>query len=366
MRQTRFALLLAACLLSGFTAKAQNTAVEGNKLNIGGSNTVTNDGSGAIGHSNKVWATNSFAVGYCDTIDAQQANNSFTLGTSNRIGGSSSFGFGQDVKVSGAYGLGLGRFLKATGNYDCMVIGSGFWSLGLKPKRYFENQHDYSLMIGFHSIRPTLTVGPSPNDYPQGDTLGKTGKVAIGDVPVPDIGAKLHVRSDYGEDAGIILEPKDPEASKTFIRMRDADHGIEVDKKGVMNIRSMSGQDLGSLILHGRVGINSANESESYALAVNGGILTDEVFIKNVEEWYDLVFAKDYKLLPLAGLRCYIEKNGHLPDIPSGVDVTEKGYNMVEMQGLLLKKIEELTLYTIKQQEEIDNLKQLLEEQKRK
>jgi hypothetical protein len=264
------------------------------------------------------------------------------------------------------YGLGLGRYLKATGQDDCMVIGSGFPSSGLKPKRFLENEYGHSLMIGFKSIHPTLTVGPSPNNYPSGDTLGKTGKVAIGDVPVTDIAAKLHIRSDYGENAGLILESKDPATNNAFIRMRDADHGIEVDNEGEMTIRSMDNQDLGSLVLQGRVGINITNENDRYALAVNGGILTNEVFIKNVNEWFDQVLAKDYNLLPLNDLRHYIIQNGHLPEIPSEEEVMDQGYDMAEMQGLLLKKIEELTLYTLKQQEEIELLKQLLEEQRRK
>ncbi len=365
MKQTRFAITLVACLL-GLVGMAQNTVVEGTKLNIGENNTVTGTISGAIGQYNIVGSNNAMAVGFGDTIDMQNANNSFTLGTLNRIGGSSSFGFGQDVKVMRDYGLGLGRYLKATGQDDCMVIGSGFPSSGLKPKRFLENEYGHSLMIGFKSIHPTLTVGPSPNNYPSGDTLGKTGKVAIGDVPVTDIAAKLHIRSDYGENAGLILESKDPATNNAFIRMRDADHGIEVDNEGEMTIRSMDNQDLGSLVLQGRVGINITNENDRYALAVNGGILTNEVFIKNVNEWFDQVLAKDYNLLPLNDLRHYIIQNGHLPEIPSEEEVMDQGYDMAEMQGLLLKKIEELTLYTLKQQEEIELLKQLLEEQRRK
>ena len=368
MKQTRLALIVVACLLSGSMCMAQNTIVEGSNLNIGENNTLSSDIIGTKGHAigryNIVESHNALAVGSNDTI-GDLSQNSLALGTSNRIEGSSSFAMGQEVKVMGNYSLGLGRFLKATGPDNCMVIGNGFFSSGLKPKQFLENPNSYSLMIGFKSIHPTLTVGPSPNDYPTGDTLGKTGKVAIGDVPIPDIAAKLHIRSDYGEDAGILLESKDPSAN-TFVRWRDEGHGIEVDHKGAMTLRSMDGQNLGSLVIQGHVGINSTNESDTYALAVNGGILTNEVFIKNVNEWFDHVFAKDYNLLPLADLQLYINQHGHLPEIPSEAKVTGEGYGIAEMQGLLLKKIEELTLYTLKQQEEIEMLKQMLEEQKRK
>lgn len=41
------------------------------------------------------------------------------------------------------------------------------------------------------------------------------------------------------------------------------------------------------------------------------------------------------------------KKNGHLPDIPSAKEVEEKGISIGDHQVLLLKKIEELTLYLI-------------------
>ncbi len=193
MKQTRLALIVVACLLSGSMCMAQNTIVEGSNLNIGENNTLSSDIIGTKGHAigryNIVESHNALAVGSNDTI-GDLSQNSLALGTSNRIEGSSSFAMGQEVKVMGNYSLGIGRFLKATGPDNCMVIGNGFFSSGLKPKQFLENPYSYSLMIGFRSIQPTLTVGPSPNDYPTGDTLGKTGKVAIGDVPIPDIAAK--------------------------------------------------------------------------------------------------------------------------------------------------------------------------------
>ena len=369
MKRTRFAITLVACLL-GLVGMAQNTVVEGTKLNIGENNIVTGTISGAIGQYNIVGANNALAVGYGDTIDVQYANNSFTLGTLNRIGGSSSFGFGQDVKVLWDYGLGLGRYLKATGQDDCMVIGSGFPSSGLKPKRFLENEHSHSLMIGFKSIHPTLTVGPSPNNYPSGDTLGKTGKVAIGDVPVTDIAAKLHIRSDYGENAGLILESKDPATSNAFIRMRDANHGIEVDSLKRMKIKSMDGAQKKPVLIDGIVGINVGSPYYGYmdnaqnTLYVRGGIVTDKVTIKHygLSWWPDYVFCSDYQLMPLKDLREYITANRHLPNVPSETEVMENGIELGDMQSVLLEKIEEMTLYLLQQQETIEQLEHRIAE----
>jgi len=49
-----------------------------------------------------------------------------------------------------------------------------------------------------------------------------------------------------------------------------------------------------------------------------------------------------------------------LPGIPTASEIQEGGVNMTQMQMQLLKKVEELTLYTYQQQQMIDELKQAL------
>lgn len=96
-----------------------------------------------------------------------------------------------------------------------------------------------------------------------------------------------------------------------------------------------------------------------YNLYVTGGILTEEVKVqlKNGAEWSDYVFATGYKLRPLSELKAFILNNNHLPEIPSAETVKQDGINLGEMDALLLKKIEELTLYILEQQKQIDELK---------
>jgi Na+/phosphate symporter len=53
----------------------------------------------------------------------------------------------------------------------------------------------------------------------------------------------------------------------------------------------------------------------------------------------------------------HIKEKGHLKDIPSASEVQKNGINLGEMDAKLLQKIEELTLYTIDQQKEIEELK---------
>jgi len=70
----------------------------------------------------------------------------------------------------------------------------------------------------------------------------------------------------------------------------------------------------------------------------------------------DYVFADDYNLMPLTEVKAFISENSHLPNIPSAAEVQANGLNMTDMQMALLRKVEELTLYTIELEERVDAL----------
>lgn len=361
MSQTKSVLAVAFVVFFGLSTMAQNGSTQAEYLNIGSGNTLVGNGQGswgnAIGYNNYAGSVHSFVVGNTDTV-CENSGCAIAFGEQNRVYGSASIALGGNVIINGFYCLGAGRFLKTNGDYS-MVLGYGIYGTGNAPNLFLENNYNKTLLIGFNSTKPTLTVGPSPNDYSQG-SYDKTGKVGIGDIPVPELAAKLHLRSDTGEDAGMILEPKNPTANRTYIQMHDSTHILQVDNNGSMTLRSKTGINFAPLMLEGRVGVNIVNESEDYAFAVNGGILTDEVMIREVENWYDNVFEDGYDLLSLDELQKYVAKNKHLPDVPSEKEVLESGYKVSEMQGVLLKKIEELTLYVLEQQKRIEYLEQML------
>ncbi len=113
----------------------------------------------------------------------------------------------------------------------------------------------------------------------------------------------------------------------------------------------------------GNVGIGTIS-TYGYKLAVLGKILTDEVMIKHPDDWYDYVLQGGYELQNLSQLERFINRHGHLPDIPSEKEVKTNGIELGKMQGLLLKKIEELTLYTIEQQKMIEEQQKQIKELK--
>lgn len=106
------------------------------------------------------------------------------------------------------------------------------------------------------------------------------------------------------------------------------------------------------------VGIGTL-DPQGYKLAVNGTIRAKEIKVDS--DWADFVFKKDYKLPTLGEVKKHITEKGTLPGIPSESDVKANGVSLGEVNALLLQKIEELTLYVIKQQEEIEILKEKVE-----
>jgi hypothetical protein len=115
----------------------------------------------------------------------------------------------------------------------------------------------------------------------------------------------------------------------------------------------------------GKIGIGTGiNYTGTFKLYVESGILTEKVkvAVKNSAAWSDFVFDNDYELMPLEEIERFINKNNHLPSIPSAKEVVENGIDLGEMNAKLLQKIEELTLYIITMNKEIGYLKFKIEE----
>jgi hypothetical protein len=106
----------------------------------------------------------------------------------------------------------------------------------------------------------------------------------------------------------------------------------------------------------GKVGIGTTNPDQK--LTVKGKIHAEEVIIDLAVPAPDYVFEKLYDLKSLDEVKKYIDENKHLPEVPSAKEMEKDGVKVGEMEMILLKKIEELTLYMIENKGEIEKLKQ--------
>ncbi len=95
---------------------------------------------------------------------------------------------------------------------------------------------------------------------------------------------------------------------------------------------------------------------EKFRISPNNGVFAEEVTVKLQKFWPDYVFSSQYKLPKLAEIETYIRKNNHLPEMPSACEVEQDGIKLGEMNTLLVKKTEELTLYLIEQNKLIEQI----------
>ncbi len=93
-------------------------------------------------------------------------------------------------------------------------------------------------------------------------------------------------------------------------------------------------------------------------LGIRGKLTASEVQVK-VGGWADYVFKNNYPLPSLSQVENHINQKGHLINIPSAKEVEQKGIDLGEMNKLLLEKIEELTLYTIAQEKQLNAQKSI-------
>ncbi len=126
-------------------------------------------------------------------------------------------------------------------------------------------------------------------------------------------------------------------------------------------LNSPEGEETFSVYGDGRVAIGSSYVANGYKLAVHGKIIAEEVVIQLRNTWPDYVFNKEYKLMPLDILEKFLTANKHLPNIPSEKELKENGISTSDMLNKQMEKIEELTLYIIDQQKQINELKKQLE-----
>lgn len=185
---------------------------------------------------------------------------------------------------------------------------------------------------GSHFGRYAGSVGINQNTLERASALGYNAKVSVSD--------------------GLVLG--DTSLVKVGIGLSNPRYRLDV--KGVFNTRMAYNSP-----------VYKINDRNFLELDDDGQFVLNSFKMKytNENQWSDRVFEKNYSLMPLKEVEKFIAKNNHLPNVPSAAEVVEKGIAIDEMVSKLLEKVEELTLYTIRQQKEIDALKKELKQIKK-
>lgn len=224
--------------------------------------------------------------------------------------------------------------------------------------------------------------------------LKGNGNLAIGAEPTNDYNSALHLQGQnefltmYNEgngESGIILADADrPVISNpndigmpTFPNCAQITYDSEKEKLNFTVNNALGGWSALSIMTADNtpnalvtIGYQPDDKTSctgaNFDLLVNNGIKTEELICEPKSNWCDYVFDKDYHLKSIEKVDQYIAENGHLEGIPTAEEVEEKGINVGEMNTKLLKKVEELTLYTIRQEEKIDKQTKKIKKQSEK
>ncbi|MBL7748490.1 MAG: hypothetical protein JNM19_13720, partial [Chitinophagaceae bacterium] len=185
--------------------------------------------------------------------------------------------------------------------------------------------------------------------------LAGLGNVGIG-TSTPDVNTKLTLQTpgDYST-ALSIRNPSGSAVFNAYVGGPINGNTISLGTPGAMPIAFYTNSANRMFIMaNGNVGIGTDNPTNK--LSVNGNIRSREVIVETAN-WPDYVFENTYQLKPLAEVEKYIKAHNHLPGIPAAAELETKGLHLGDIQKKMMEKIEELTLYIIQQQKEIDTLK---------
>ncbi|WP_303318597.1 hypothetical protein Q4Q34_04620 [Flavivirga abyssicola] len=238
------------------------------------------------------------------------------------------------------------------GGYD--KSGDEIWYLGEgsannKSLGFFTNRNGYDLKLW--NNKKGITIKNS--GYVGIGTTSPSAKLQI-DMPISSssyflkLADKMKFRSDGVLEWGA--------SSNQGILSWDTGRAIIGSKGGHdLSLYANSSEKM-RINQNGDVGIGTT-DTKGFKLGVQGKIAATEVKVAAYSNWADFVFEKNYKLPTLKEVEEHIKENGHLKDIPSAKEVIKDGFFLGDMDSKLLQKIEELTLYTIEQQKELQNQK---------
>ncbi len=343
----------------------------------------------SIGNRAKALTAGDFAIG---SYAEAKGTHSYVFGEYSIVDGYAGYAFGRYSGGTGDYGFSIGNFSSANasssyaiGEYvSTSATGAFTIGKGLNSSSRLNNGSTNSLMVGFNSDQPTFYVGASAGSGTTGNVgigtaapnskLTVNGKVEVGREGVVGTYNSTQVQgiwslgsaygistaaNDFGTQYGMVYAHTNAGTSGSKKPIAGWGHQILFTDNG--NRKAAISTSYGHAYFEGNMGIGTEN-TQGYKLAVNGGVIAEEIVVKLYANWPDYVFGEKYALKPLAEVEEFIQENNHLPNVPSEKEVKDKGINLGEMDAILLQKIEELTLYTIEQQKLIEKQGELIEQ----
>lgn len=193
-----------------------------------------------------------------------------------------------------------------------------------------------------------------------------TDKLEVqGAVKVHGFDAVVHSRNTTDQDFDLIGTYQGWDPNAVYISGYNARNNPGIKHTHNVYVGGAGSEALVVDLINQKVGIGvlAGQIPAAYKLAVDGGIICEELRVRNSAAWPDYVFTDAHNLMSLKEVEQFIDQNGHLPGMPSAAEVEAAGgFQVGDMQRRLVEKVEELTLHTIEVNKRNDDLQAQLQQ----
>jgi hypothetical protein len=237
------------------------------------------------------------------------------------------------------------------------VSNAQTWSTSDGGVTVYKTNSSGNVGIGITNPAQKLHVynGSGVSNFQLEGTYAGTGTAGISNFYLKNTAGGAMFGFFFKKEAGVTFVVQSAFDGTNWIAYNKLNYGTkELEyKEGLVDIKfSNTGKIL--MMNPGNIGIGILNPSSK--LAVNGNITCKEVEVL-LTGWSDFVFDDQYNLPSLTEVGSFIKANKHLPGVPSSEEVLKNGIKLGDMNAILVQKIEEITLYMIRLQNENEALK---------
>jgi hypothetical protein len=275
----------------------------------------------------------------------------------------------KDLRIGTYSGNTTGKFIVRTDGVDRVHVtglGMGIGTAIPLTNLHLQGGADAGLAVGDngYAMMGSAVSGGTNLIIDNNEIMVRSGYTSPSTLTLQNDGGNVNIGAYTSISAGLALN-----TSGEALKINGTNPYVQLYSGGIarffmqqngahLTIANSNGNSSGNLVLGGsQITIGQITPAVGYKLSIDGKAICEELKVQLKGNWPDYVFANDYKLRSLDELQSFINTNKHLPGIPAASELEKNGMEVGDMQKRMMEKIEELTLYILDLQKQIDDLK---------